>query len=299
MGIRDRIRKARAKALSKGIDVLAKRLYGKSHTWDEDERAAGIILSGDSRTAGAQASELASRVGYEVPTFDDPSLDITRPRAGRTFGARFDHYPILSPRGALPAKGSLSAWDLTLDLVPPIVEGLRDFKETLILAFTALGSPESERLEDQLLELHPVLEPQTIVVFARLGNLEQERCYRRVTMDGLTLTLPHIPTTLVMNVSPSGELTYRCLALGPLNRDAPRFGILSLLGGESWIPDGFSGVMEYQRGKTKHRSTAEKRFARPFQVTIPLDSSSASSSAVPSNREGDAERSGSEAGRRS
>jgi len=269
VGIRDRFRSAGKKAVSRALDEVTKRLYGEERHWTEEDRALGKVPSGSSRTATDEADRLAKDVGYQVNPSDDPASEITRPRAGRIFGARFDHYPILAPAGALPPKGSAKAWDLNQALHAPLQTGIADFKETLLLALTATECRDSAQMEDQLLELHPVLEPQTIVVFARLGNLEMERLYRRVTLGDTTLTLPAIPIAFVFQVEPSGKLTYKSLAQRELNQNGTRFGILPLLQGETYLPEGIDGTLEFQRGKSQHRTTASKGYSRAWSVTIP------------------------------
>lgn len=265
MGMRDRLKQVGARAMTRGIDLVAKKLYGgESRSWTEEERAAGVILSGSSRTATAEAERLAREVGYEVKASADPSLDITRPRAGRTFGARFDHYPLLAPDGPLPPKGSEAAWDISEALLPLLDQGRTEYKERILLAFSAVGSPSAERLEDQLLELHPILEPQCVVVFLRLGHESEERIFRRVKCGETILTLPHIPMLMVFELKPELSLQYRCLAHDRLDLDAPRFGILSLLEGKSMVPAGTQGILEIQEGKGRYRSAARDGYPRPF-----------------------------------
>lgn len=274
MGLRDelkqKVKQAGSQAVSRGIDLMARKLYGgKAQSWGEEERAAGVILSGSSRTAVAEAERLAREVGYEVRTSTDPSLDITRPRAGRTFGARFDHYPILAPDGALPAKGSEAAWDFAAALRPHLEQGLKEYKERVLLAFTAMGSPASEKLEDQLLELHPILEPQSVVVFMRLGHEGEERLYRRIRSGDSVLTLPHVPFLLVFDLKPDLSLAYKAVAHDHLDESAPRFGILSLLEGKSMVPPGTQGILEIQEGKGRYRSPARDGYPRPFTLKTP------------------------------
>lgn len=273
MGIRDRLKQVGKTAMSKGIDLVAKQLYGRStQGWSEEERAAGVILSGSSRTATVEAERLAREVGYDVKTSADPSLDITRPRAGRTFGARFDHYPILAPEIPLPPKGSEAAWDITEIIRPHLIQGLAEYKERVVLALSAVQSPASELLEDQLLELHPILEPQCVVLFLRLGNEGEERLFRRLKLGSVTLTLPHIPLVMVFHLAGDGTLTYKSLAHGKLDTRESRFGILSLLEGISFVEEGTEAVLEIQEGKGRYRSQARDGYPRPFRARIPLGS---------------------------
>lgn len=265
MGLRDQLKKAGQQALSRGLDEVARRIYGgNKQQWSEEQRAAGVILSGSSRTAIEEADRLAREVGYQVETRPDPASDITRPRAGRTFGARFEHYPILAPDVPLPAKASEAIWTLDRALWPHVRQGSAEYKERLVLAFTTVSCEASERLEDQLLELHPILEPQCVVLFMRVGHRGEERFFRRVRLGDVILTLPHVPCALFFSFQADGTLHYKSLAHDQLDAAAPRFGVLNLLEGRSYVPPGMEGMLEIQEQKGRHRSKSKEGYPRPF-----------------------------------
>lgn len=98
----------------------------------------------------------------------------------------------------------------------------------------------------------------------RLGNRAEERFFRRVRLGDVVLTLPHVPCVVFFAFQPDGTLTYKSLAQDHLDPQAPRFGVLSLLEGRSFVPPQQEGVLEIQEGKSRHRSKSKEGYPRPF-----------------------------------
>lgn len=127
-----------------------------------------------------------------------------RPRASKTQGARFGHYPILEE----PAEGR---WDLAPGLREPVKDG-RGLagKEALFLAIVPSG-PEGERLEEQLAVLHPHLDPKYVVVIARAKGADVKALW----LGTSEVSPPRLPLILAFELPDDHTLAFKAASVGP------------------------------------------------------------------------------------
>lgn len=201
MGMLDRARGAAKGAAKKVVSRVLGRVLGPS-----DDDPFGTYGGRDPDELTRLYKEMSARGGEAGAT--------VRPRASRTSGARFDHYPILEQ----PARGR---WDLSPGLEAPVADG-RGLagKEALFLAIVP-GDDVGGRMEEQLAVLHPHLDPQYIVVIARCRGADAGTLF----FGEVELIPPSLPLILAFGIPDPQTLTFKAASVGPAQDDELR-GIL-------------------------------------------------------------------------
>jgi len=141
-----------------------------------------------------------------------------RPKASRTSGARFDHYPVLEQ----PAKGK---WDLGPGLVEPVGDGRGQLgKEALFVAIVS-GDDSGAAMEEALAVLHPHLDPQYIVAIARCRGADAGTVY----FGDVEVIPPQLPLILAFDLPDNQTLVFKAASVGPAAPDELRSILIDTL----------------------------------------------------------------------